>query len=316
MPLWAVQKSGATTFSRIGIVKRRQLFEFTEIHWWPEMLRCLLTDFLHTLIEDKQPFSPKVSLIAQALRATSQNRVIDLCSGGIGPWLHLTEQLRNEYGKDVEVLLTDKFPNATAPMKVASIEGLECHPGSIDALNVPDQLKGARTLFNGLHHFDPKGAQGIIDDAVKSNQAIVVFELLQRTWLDVFVALLGPLAVLLFTPLVRPLSLSRLLFTYVIPIAPLVMTWDGLVSRLRCYTPDELNAMARNAGGENYEWHTGTYRHQFIPVTYMVGYPRVETSNCKSHASVENCGTTNDRQERPDVPRRNRSLRTKRGVAS
>jgi hypothetical protein len=256
------------------MMKRRHIFEFSDIPWWPETLRALLTDLLQTLTEKTQPFSPRVSLIALALHATGQTRVVDLCSGSAGPWLHLQAQLQQACGHPIEVLLTDKFPNASAQLKVASIEGLGYHPAAVDALAVSPSLGGVRTLFDGLHHFHPDAAEAIIRDAIEHRQAIVVFELLQRTWRDALMALLSPLMVLLITPLVRPRSLTRFLLTYVIPAAPLLVTWDGLVSMLRCYTAAELEVMAQRAGGKHYQWHIGTYRHHSLPVTYMVGYPR------------------------------------------
>lgn len=257
-------------------MKRVQLFEFTDIPWWPQSLRSLVTDFLHTLIEINQPFSPNIPLMAQALRATGQDRIVDLCSGSSGPWLHLAEQLRNEVGSCIEVLLTDKFPSKIVSRRVSSTVGLTCHPESVDALAVPAELNGVRTLFDGLHHFEPASAQAIIEDAVKSNQAIIVFELLQRTWSAVLLALTTPLGVFFLTPIIRPFSFRRILFTYVIPISPIIITWDGLISELRCYTADELRAMTRFPGAEHYEWHIGTYKYRIFPVTYMVGYPRPE----------------------------------------
>lgn len=258
-------------------MKRLHLFEFSDLPWWPAPLRALLTDLLHTLIDQVQPFSPKVALIAQALRATGQRRIVDLCSGGAGPWLHLKSQLQQACGHDVQVLLTDKFPSASVPPKLAAVDGLDYCPAAVDALAVPATLDGVRTLFDGLHHFGPEEAEAIIRSAVDDRQAIVVFEFLQRTWRDALMALLSPLMVLVITPLVRPLSLTRLLLTYVVPVAPLIVTWDGLVSELRCYSAEELEAMARRAGGD-YAWHIGTYRHRGLPVTYLVGYPRLSDS--------------------------------------
>ena len=69
------------------------------------------------------------------------------------------------------------------------------------------------------------------------------------------------------------LRLSRLLFTYVIPVAPLLITWDAVVSTLRCYTPEELLAMAQRAGGGDYQWSAGSYWFRGVPVTYLVGHP-------------------------------------------
>jgi len=128
-------------------------------------------------------------------------------------------------------------------------------------------------LFNGLHHFQPKDAKAVLQDAVANGQPIAVFEVLQRNGLTLVHAFLLPISVLLLTPLVRPLTWWRLLLTYVIPLAPLILLWDGVVSVLRCYRPEELRAMADELVGVPYHWEAGSYWRRSAPVTYMIGYP-------------------------------------------
>lgn len=57
------------------------------------------------------------------------------------------------------------------------------------------------------------------------------------------------IATLALTPLLRPLRLSRLLLTYVVPLIPTLVAWDGTVSALRAYSPDELLEIARSIPG-------------------------------------------------------------------
>ena len=75
----------------------------------------------------------------------------------------------------------------------------------------------------------------------------------------------------LLTPKMKRITWDKLLFTYVAPLIPLVTTFDGLVSCLRTYTPDELSSMA-NAPG--YEWRAGTEAGRTVPVTYLIGIPK------------------------------------------
>jgi hypothetical protein len=70
-----------------------------------------------------------------------------------------------------------------------------------------------------------------------------------------------PNMVMLFTvcvllvPFVRPFRLTRALLTYLIPAIPLLFAWDGMVSGLRAYTPEELLALATAVpGSERYTW--------------------------------------------------------------
>lgn len=84
------------------------------------------------------------------------------------------------------------------------------------------------------------------------------------------------LSVLFLTPFVRPFRWWRMVLTYIIPLASLVLLWDGVVSALRCYQPSELREMKDEIDGIPYQWEVGSYWHQTAPVTYMIGYPMEE----------------------------------------
>lgn len=254
-------------------MKRRQLFEFTDLPWWPKLLRSLLTDFLEGFMQTAELFSPQSTLLASVAKKTGHHRFIDLCSGSGGPWLSLHKELQELCGNDLSICLTDKYPNDKQSSRWHDIVGMSYLPYSVDALAVPDNLQGIRTIFNGFHHFPPELAATILRDAVRTNQPIAIFEALQRTWFDLFLFTLTPIHLLLRTPWVYPRRFSRFLFTYILPIAPILTLWDGVVSILRCYTPEELLAMAKETGASHYVWKAGCYRVKGLPVTFMVGYP-------------------------------------------
>lgn len=48
-------------------------------------------------------------------------------------------------------------------------------------------------------------------------------------------------------------SPATLLFTYLVPVLPLVLVFDGWVSALRTRTPDEVEALLRTCGAEGGE---------------------------------------------------------------
>lgn len=258
-------------------MKRLHLFELHELPGCPAVLRRLVTGFLEALCALFRPFSPRVDLLVRAMRSAGDGQFVDLCSGGGGPWFHLARQIEQATGTAVSVVLTDKFPSSEAMHRAEAAPGLVYLDEPVDARNVPERLRGVRTLFNGLHHFRPEDARSILRDAVAKGQPIAVFEMLQRTWLTMLQALVMPVSVAVFTPFVRPMSWSRLLLTYVVPVAPLLMLWDSVVSVLRCYRPEELRAMAEGLGGPTYRWEAGSYRHLAAPVTFLVGYPQRKT---------------------------------------
>jgi hypothetical protein len=144
----------------------------------------------------------------------------------------------------------------------------------VDARAVPRELIGLRTLFNGFHHFKPEDARAILLDAANARQPIAIFEASRRTFKTILPVLLMPLFVWVFTPMMRPFSWKRLLFTYPLPCVPLICLWDGLVSQLRAYTADELLALGRPAG-DTMNWQAGYTPLIAGPglLTYLIGWP-------------------------------------------
>jgi hypothetical protein len=146
----------------------------------------------------------------------------------------------------------------------------------IDASAVPPELRGFRTLFSSFHHFPPPQARSILADAVKQRCGIGVFEVTNRSPATILWMLATPLLVLLVVPLIRPFRWSRLVWTYFIPIVPLVALLDGLVSCFRTYTLGELKVLISGLSiPEEYQWEIGEERTGFglFPIVYLLGYP-------------------------------------------
>ena len=57
----------------------------------------------------------------------------------------------------MRVVQNDLFPNAQARLR-AIAAGAEYLEQPVDAMKVPPDHRGMRTLFNGLHHFRPEAA--------------------------------------------------------------------------------------------------------------------------------------------------------------
>ena len=144
----------------------------------------------------------------------------------------------------------------------------------VDPTRVPRELRGMRTLFNALHHFRPEEVKQVLADAQEKQVPFVAFEVVARTPLGLLTSLPVPLLVWLFTPFVRPLTPLRLLLTYLLPLTPLALSWDGLVSTLRAYRAQELRALTASIAREGYTWEVGEVRKPGKPaVTYVLGLP-------------------------------------------
>lgn len=259
-------------------MKRRHLCELEDQQWFPGSLRDAITDFLRVaLVVGGRVYSPTVPLLERVLKYAETDQVVDLCSGGSGPWTHLQAEL-DAAGCPVEITLTDKYPNVdalAAAVRDTAPGRTSYETGSVDATAVPTDLTGVRTLFTAFHHFRPPRAAAIVRDAYSRRSGIGVFEFTERTPAAVArTVLVAPLLVLLTMPKLRP-TWPRLLLTYVVPVIPIAVTWDAVVSNLRTYTVDELTEMVRELDDQDYAWEVGMLpgEGRNPPITYLLGYP-------------------------------------------
>ena len=256
-------------------MKRRHLVELEDLPWWPRVFRDAATDYLVTALRFTRIYNGAAPRLAAALERSGANRIVDLCSGGGGPWPDLAPALRAA-GADVTVCLTDKYPNIEAFENVASkVPGTRFEMESISATDVPRHLSGFRTLFTAFHHFRPADARAILASAVRDRQGIAICEATSRRPAALVMMLGVPLSVWLLTPVIRPFRWSRLFWTYLVPVIPLATFFDGIVSCLRTYTPEEMMAMAKEVGGDAFDWEAGVECPPgLLAVPYLIGIPR------------------------------------------
>jgi len=256
------------------------LFEFTDQAWYPPVFRRIQTDYLEFVVARGAGHQNLIPLFRRALQHAGTDEILDLCSGGAGPWSRLHAQLKDA-GLKVNVTLSDKYPNPDVLQKwsAASQVGIKYLPEPVDALCVPSDLPGMRTMFEGFHHFKPEQARFILLDAVEKRIPIGIFEASLKPPQGPFIFILSPLMTILgyffATPFIQPRTWSRFLWTYLLPLVPLATCWDGMLSFLRVYSQNDLKELTRSLVCKDYTWEIGqasTGTPLFV-FTYLVGYP-------------------------------------------
>ena len=259
---------------------RLHLIEIAEQPWCPRAIRDGLTDFLRVVIDAGGAYAPAAPLLAELLQHTRSIRIVDLCSGGGGPWRSLVPAL-GERGVRPAIRVTDINPNleafAALERELPGVVSGESRP--VNALAVPADLVGVRTVFTALHHFRPAEARALFGDAARRGVPICAFESTRRDAIAILLTMLSPIVVLLVTPRIRPFRWSRLLLTYVLPLIPLVVLFDGIVSCLRTYSIAELEALVRGVGqgdgkgAARMRWTVGEAGRGPVPMSYVIGEP-------------------------------------------
>jgi hypothetical protein len=255
---------------------RWHCFEFHDLAWCPALLRHGITECLSALSRRAGVPRAVAPVIMRALQDTGTRRIVDLCSGCSGPVLPIYKELAAA-GLEVDVILTDKYPDHDAFAKAREISAghVRGYYASVDAASVPEELGGMRTLFNAFHHFRPEQARAILRDAHDKREPIAIFEITSRSLTRTLTCFPSSLLLMLgAVPFMQKRSLLTLLCTYLVPILPVAFAWDGLISCLRSYTVNELHQLSEGLT-DNYEWRSGRIRlsGSILYLTYFLGCP-------------------------------------------
>ena len=258
--------------------KRLQLGEIHDQPWCPKVIRNGVTDFLQYYGNNRRLYTPLLPTLCHFLRKVEAERIVDLCSGGSGPWQTLFGTLSRDFGAAFRIVLTDRYPNLAAFHLARELSGgiIDFREEPLDARSLPEELSGFRTLFSSFHHFDTAQAKSILQDAVDSGQGIGIFEMTSRGSVALLAMLVVPFIVLLHTPKIRPFSWARLLLTYLLPIIPLIIMVDSIISCLRSYTTDELVELTGSLTGSPYNWEIRELEspRSPFPIIYAIGCPK------------------------------------------
>jgi SAM-dependent methyltransferase len=254
---------------------RVQLFEFEDQPWFPRLVRAYMQDHLTFMGNLSTPaYRGFVEKLKTAMERVGQKELLDLCSGSGGPARMIVQLLRSQ-GLAATARMSDLFPNVVAYRSLEKetdgvLRGVEY---SVDATNVPEELRGFRLVANGFHHLPPQQAVKVLADAVAKQQGIAVVEMVNRS-IPAFLSVgIGVTLTFLAAPFIKPFRFSRLFFTYLVPLVPLFLVWDGLVSCLRVYSPAELQELVLRINMNDYEWDIGALRLGPGVVTYLIGIP-------------------------------------------
>jgi hypothetical protein len=229
-------------------------------------------------------YAPIVPRLAAAIQASGSGHILDFCSGSGGPSLAVLDAVNAELDEPVEIILSDKYPNFERFQTICT-RHRHCSfiRESVDVLacrGLNSTVGGFRTMFTALHHFGPTDVAKILADAIADRAGIALFEFTERGFPQIAASMsISPLLTLGITPRLRPMTVGRVFWTYMVPVVPLTFAWDGMVSSLRSYGPEELEAIVHTvAGADRFDWDIGRTppADEGIPfrITYLIGTPR------------------------------------------
>jgi hypothetical protein len=227
------------------------LFEFMDQPWLPASLHATLRDVLR--------FHLRVTLLdyyrwaaESALKAAEQGgirRVGELGAGAAGFSETLAGLIRDRQ-VPVEVEVSDLHPNAELYRRLqARFPGIvKARTEPVDFVRTPSEAELV-VMSAAFHHIPPGAREGVL--RALATKRVMVFESVTRNVHSILGCAVGFLPALL-TPLYFLGNAEgrwrRFLWCWLVPAAPLMVAFDGMVSCLRCWTEDEWRRELRRIG--------------------------------------------------------------------
>ena len=234
---------------------RMQLLEIEDQAWCPAWLRDAGTDWIAMALRHSGHAKKLAEVFKEQLALAKTIEVVELASGGGGPMPTLVEAVVRS-GADIHVTMTDLYPNLPAFERVSARDPqrFSFRTESVDATAVPADLPGMRLMFNSFHHLPPESARKVLGDAASQGRSIAIFEVVERSAVGVLGVWFGAMLSPIMMPLTNPRRWERWVFTWVLPILPAFIFWDGTVSCMRIYSPAELKGLTDSVNVPGYTW--------------------------------------------------------------
>ena len=264
-------------FENLGgpALARHHALEFEDLEFFPRRLRSGITGILKEIHRVVQFPRAIAEILTQLREETGHTEIIDMGSGSGGAMPEVAKILADQ-NSDLQITLTDLFPNPDAITQVEDLDlPIRFHPRSVNAAALPTEFNGIRTMSASFHHLPPNTATHVLRDAFERRAPIVIVEITSRTTLGFLSNLPAPLYALILAPFIRPFRWQHLFFTWLLPIIPLVLLWDGMASCMRTYMPAELRKMTADLQADDYKWEIGMRNLGLLPlrVPYLIGKP-------------------------------------------
>jgi hypothetical protein len=270
---------------------RLQLFEFNDAPWAPRPLRDTIVESLSRTLAWGHHLSGLVAPFEEFAARAGVHEVLDVCSGAGGPARILVGEIRRAGRTPPRFVLTDLHPQLDEweRARFAFPHDLSFVGTPVDATSIPASLGlgRARVIINSFHHFPPELASRILRDAVAGSAGIFIAEPFDRNPLQFapFIPV-GSLALAANPLLSARQRLWKALLTWLSPVVVAASLWDGVVSTLRVYDREQLEAMVAPLG-ERFEWTWGRYRWASRGLGYyFYGVPRAAKRTAMASASA------------------------------
>jgi len=240
--------------------------ELEDYNWFPAALRRWQLQVVGNISVWTKLYQPLAPILQQMIIKNKITALQDTCSGSGMPAVYLQQQL----AANIPILLTDKYPVTGFKNKPA----VTYSPGTVDVLEIQPEENTIYTMFNAFHHFPAAQQRALVKKMAANKTCFLIGEILTPGFFNVVKILLTTTLVQLLTaPFVKPFSLPRLFFTYIVPVNLFTVTYDGIISVIRSKTAVAYNDLLQEISGPLYCITIQTIKNWKGNLVYIKGEP-------------------------------------------
>jgi hypothetical protein len=242
------------------------LIELEDTNWFPNILRDQQLGYIGWLVQILDIYRPVTNRLPGWIIQSSLSRVHDLCSGSGEPMISLSKS----FSGHINVSLSDKFP----PEQSNRIGPSNYLPESHDILEIDFESQKYYTMFNAFHHFDNVQQQAIVNQLIEKGAPFCFAEILEPNLFTLIkVILVNTIGQFFLAPFVKPFSIKRLFFTYLLPVNLLTTTYDGIISVLKSKNKKQYQTLLSISSDEYHLEITSLPAPFFNNLIVIRGYP-------------------------------------------
>ena len=223
-------------------MKRKSVVQFSNSSWFPVVLKRCIYEFMTWFVGKVGAAKPFLPVVNEGLNYADKLVII-----------------KKDVGAGFETL--DPLIKDSIPRTFVSEDEIE--------------TKGLYIMVNSFHQEKPENAKEILRKVSDIKQPIVIVEGNNDSLWQVFgMTVIVPLTVILTAPFVNPFRVSRIIFTYLIPVLPLVTFIDGFLALFKLYAPKDLDELVSDLKAEDYNWKSGKIDNgRGGKIIYLLGHP-------------------------------------------
>jgi hypothetical protein len=244
------------------------LFEFMDQARVFPGLRATLREILEC--GNAQPFRPYYQWVRDEVRREAHEggfRDIVELGAGTAPVTRLLAA--QPAAGEVRLIPCDMNPDFATYRRLE-----ERHPGIVAPVYTPVDFSEPRRwgpdtllfLSATFHHVPPEARPGVLASLTSSARRVMIFEPLQKRLSSIIFVFFSivPALILPLWFLRRPGKLRRFFWCWLVPVAPLMFWWDGVVSCLRQWGEREWRAAASRLGVDVRSYFRGTFSYYLV----------------------------------------------------